>query len=161
MKLNIITVGFSLVSLLAITACGNGANEDPLVDTWSNTSCHGSDSKPADIESCVTELTFADDLSVELKTEWISRSATAENPGCTTTWLVTGQQWSTDHEAGTFTVSGNGSTTKERSSCVNDADDMDATPTTDISIPDGVTTYALSEDTLSVTSGSLEGTYSR
>jgi hypothetical protein len=38
---------------------------------------------------------------------------------------------------------------------------MEATATTDITIPKGDTTYTLSGDTLSVNSGALKGTYTR
>jgi hypothetical protein len=161
MKLSILNVALSLVSLLTITACGNGVDDDPLAGTWSNSGCFGAASKPADIESCNTELSFGNDLSIELKTETISLAATATNPGCTTTRLVTGQQWSTDHAEDTFTVTGSGTTTLERTNCVNDADNMPPTATTEINIPDGDTTYTLAEDTLSIMSGSLNGTYTR
>ncbi len=161
MNFDKIALGFSLVSLLATAGCGNGVSDDPLAGTWSNTSCYGSSSKPADIESCKTEMTFGDDLTVELRAEWISLSATATNPGCSTLKVVTGQTWSTEHEADTFTVSGDGKATMERTNCVNDADNLEASDTTDISIPGGDTTYTLSGDTLYVKSGSLEGTYTR
>lgn len=161
MKFNKITIGFSLVSLIAIAGCGSDAENDLLAGTWTNSSCYGAASKPADIESCNTELTFGNDLEVELTAERVSLAATATTPGCTTTWLVTGQQWSTDHARDTFTVTGDGATTIERTSCVNDTDNMDAIDTTDIGIANGDTTYTLSGDTLSVASGSLAGTYTR
>lgn len=161
MNLNKITLGFSLVSLFAVAGCGNGVDDDPLAGNWSNSSCYGLDSKPADIESCNTELSFGNDLNIELIAERISLAATATTPGCTSTRLVTGQQWSTDHATDTFTVTGNGVSTLERSNCVNDADNMDATDTTDVNIPPGDTTYTLSGDTLSVKSGALAGTYTR
>jgi hypothetical protein len=64
----------------------------------------------------VTELTLGDDLTVELKAEWRSLAATSTNPGCPTTKLITGQQWSTDHATTTFTLKGNGTATVERTS---------------------------------------------
>jgi hypothetical protein len=161
MKFDKITIGFSLVSLLAVAGCGSSADDDPLAGTWGNSTCFGEASKPADVESCSTELTFGDDLTVELMAEQVSLAATATNPGCTTTRRVTGQEWSTDHAAGTFTVTGNAAATIERSGCVNDADNMDATATSDIDLPGGDTRYTLSDDTLSVSSGALQGTYTR
>jgi hypothetical protein len=160
MELNKITIGFSLVSLIAMAGCGNGV-DDPLAGTWSNTDCYGVSSKPADIESCNTELIFGNDLTLELTAERISLAATATTPGCTTTRLITGQKWSTDHARDTFTVTGDGATTIERTNCVNETDNMDAVDTTDVSISDGAATYTLSDNTLSVKSGSLTGTYIR
>lgn len=161
MKLNQFAFGLSFVSLFAIAGCGTDAADDPLAGTWSNDSCFGSASKPADVESCTTELSFSNDLDVELEATWISLAATAMNPGCTTTKAVAGQQWSADHAKDTFTVTGDGSSTVERTNCVNSADDMSSTATTDISIPSGATTYTLSGDTLTVPSGSLKGAYTR
>ncbi len=160
MKLNQVAFGLSLVSLFAIAGCTDAA-DDPLAGAWSNDKCFGTASKPADIESCTTELSFSNELEVELEATWVSLSATATNPGCTATKLVTGQQWSTDHAEDTFTVSGTGTATLERAKCVNDADNLAATATSDINIPSGDTTYTLSGDTLTVSSGSLKGVYTR
>jgi azurin len=161
MNFNKIALGFSLVSGLALAGCGNGVSDDPLAGTWSNNECFGSASEPADIESCSSELTFTNELDVELRADWISLAATATHPGCTTTKRVTGQQWSAEHAADTFTVTGNGAATMERTDCVNKDDDIAAATTTDISIPSGDTKYAISGDTLTVQSGSLKGTYTR
>jgi len=87
--------------------------------------------------------------------------ATAETPGCTTTRQITGQQWSAEHETDTLTVTGEGVATIERTDCVNDDDNMDEAPTSDVSIPNGKTIYVLSGDTLTVKSGLLTGTYTR
>jgi len=156
-----IVIGFSLAAGLAITGCGNGVADDPLAGTWSNKDCFGSSSTPADVESCSTALMFTNDLDVQLTASWISRSATKTNPGCTTTRVVTGQQWTTDHGTGTFTVTGAGTATMERSHCVNSVDNVAATETTDISIPTGDTDYTISGNTLAVQSGPLKGTYKR
>ncbi len=153
--------GLSLVSLFAIAGCGSEAADDPLAGTWSNNSCFGTATKPADIESCRTELSFSNDLDVELEAEWISLAATAVQPGCTTTKLVTGQQWSANHAKNTFTVTGDGSSTVERANCVNSEDNLSSTAATDINIPSGATTYSLSGDTLTVQQGSLKGVYTR
>jgi hypothetical protein len=161
MNVTKIITGFSLVSLLAMAGCGTSADDDPLAGTWSNSSCYGSTSKPADIESCTTELRFENDLTIELQAEWISLAATSTNPGCTTTKLVTGQQWSTDHERDTFTVTGGAEATMERTGCVNETDNMEPAATSDISIPTGETTYTLNGDTLTLQLGSLSGTYTR
>ena len=161
MKLNKLALGLSLVSLIAIAGCGSDAANDPLAGTWSNTSCYGTSTKPADVESCKTELTFSNDLNVNLKAEWVSLAATAMYPGCTTTKAATGQQWSADHAKDTFTVMGKASATMERTNCVNATDDLSPAATTDLSIPSGDTTYTLSGDTLTVQSGSLKGAYTR
>jgi hypothetical protein len=161
MKFNTIAIGFSLVSGLAAAGCGNGVASDPLAATWTNASCFGSSSKPADVASCSVELTFTNDLKIELRADEISLSATATNPGCTTTRIVQGQKWSTDHAADTFTVTGTGAATMQRSSCVNKSDDQPAVATTDIAIPLGDTTYAISGSTLTVSTGGLKGTYTR
>jgi hypothetical protein len=161
MKFNNIALGLSFMSLIAVAGCGSSADDDPLTGTWSNSNCYGADSKPADIESCNTELTFGGDLEIELMAERISLAATATNPGCTTTRVITGQQWSTNHEEGTFSVDGSGSATIERTDCVNEADNMDESSTKDVSISAGEAEYTLSDDTLIVKSGSLAGTYTR
>jgi hypothetical protein len=160
MKLNKLALGLSLVSLFAITGCTD-ASDDPLAGTWSNESCFGTTSKPADIESCTTELSFSGELDVNLEATWVSLAATATNPGCTTTKLVTGQEWSADHAEGTFNVEGTGDATVERTKCVNAGDNLNPTATSDIEIPDGDTSYTLSGDTLTVPSGTLKGTYTR
>lgn len=161
MKLNQLAIGLSLVSLCAIAGCGTDAENDPLTGSWSNTNCFGTATKPADIESCTTELSFSSDLYVELEATWISLSATATNPGCTSTKLVTGQQWSTDHAEDTFSVTGTGASTLERTKCINDTDNLEPAATSDIKIPSGDTKYTLSDDTLTISSGTLKGAYTR
>jgi hypothetical protein len=158
---NGITIGLSFLSMLGMAACGSSASDDPLADSWSATSCYGSSSKPADVESCYTELTLGDDLTVELKAEQISLAATASNPGCTTTWRITGQQWSTDHVTETLTVTGKGATTVERAGCINEANDKEAAATSDLSIAEGSGTYTINENSLAIESGPLKGTYTR
>lgn len=150
-----------LVGALALTlsACGNSGDDDPLTGTWSNTSCFGSATMPPDVEKCTTRLDFKSSLDIELRAEWFSLPATATNPRCTTTREVTGQQWSTNASA--FTVTGSGSATIARSSCVNEADNLAATPTSDIAIPNGDTRYEISNDSLTILSGTLAGTYTR
>jgi hypothetical protein len=161
MKLQMIILGTSLVAAFAAGCGGNGVASDPLASTWSNESCFGASSKPADIESCSVALTFSDDLSIDLEARWLSLSATATNPGCTTTKRVTGQTWSTDHGANTFTVSGKGDATMERSDCVNDADNQAAATTTEIAIPTGDTSFEINADTLTISAGALAGKYTR
>jgi azurin len=161
MNFNKIALGFSLLSGLAMAGCDKRVEDDPLAGTWSNTECFGSSSMPADIESCSSELTFTNELEVELKAEWTSRAATETHPGCTTIKRVTGQEWSAEHATDTFTVTGNGTATMEREDCVKPEDDVAATATTSISIPNGDTKYTISGDVLSVQSGALKGTYNR
>jgi len=157
-----LNLAFSLLASFGLAACGStDAVDDPLAGTWTNAECFGVSSKPADIESCSTELTFTDALEISLQTEWVSLAATETNPGCTTTRIASGQTWSTSHADGTFTVSGNGSATSERSNCVDPADDSPAASTTDIAIPSGDQDYELSGDTLTITSGALKGVYTR
>jgi len=159
MKLQMIAIGTLLAASLA--GCGNGVTSDPLAGTWSNQSCFGTSSKPADIESCSIALTFSEDLSIMLEARWISLAATATNPGCTTTRMVVGQTWSADHGADTFTVSGTGEATTARTDCVNDVDNQEAVATKEIGIPLGDTDYEINGDTLTVSSGALAGKYTR
>lgn len=161
MKFDKLAFGLTLLSTFAMAGCGNGVDDDPLAGTWGNTACFGASAKPADIESCSTELTFTNELDIELKSTWISLAATATHPGCTTTWQVTGQQWSAEHAADTFTVTGKGASTIARSDCVNAEDDLEPITTKDLAIPEGKTEYTISGDTLTIQSGALSGTYAR
>lgn len=140
-------------------SCEASTSDDPLTGTWSNDNCFGVSSMPDDIEACNTELSFNSGLDVELKVEWVSKAATANYAGCTTTRLVTGQTWSTD--GSTFTVSGDGVATSERTGCVNDADNSSPAKVSGIAIPSGDTSYTLSGDSLTVGSGALKGAYTR
>ena len=155
-----LTLSLSLGSMLALVGCG-GSTPDPMSGTWSNATCFGSSVTPPDIEKCAVALTFTDELDVELKADWMSLAATATYPGCTTTRRVTGQRWSTEHatDSETLTVTGSGKATIERSGCVNMGDNLAATNTSDISIPAGDTEYQISDDTLTILSGNLSGTY--
>lgn len=161
MNFHNIAFGLSFVTALAMTGCGSEAEDDPLAATWSNTECFGMASKPDDVESCTSALMFTNDLELELRTDWISLSATATNPGCTTTRQVKGQQWSADHDQQTFTLTGNGEATIERTNCVNDEDNLETTATNDLDIPSGDSPYTINGDTLTVDSGALRGTYKR
>jgi hypothetical protein len=151
-----------LLAVIAVAGCGSSAAEDPLTGTWSNTTCYGTTSTPADISSCTVALTFTAGLDISLQATWLSMPATATHPGCTTTELVTGQTWSTmsgDNDMQVFTVSGAGTSTTARTGCVNMTDDLMPTPTTDISITEGDTDYQLSSGSLTVLAGPLAGTY--
>jgi hypothetical protein len=154
------TSGSVLVALLALAGC-SGAPQDPLTGTWSNASCFGASSTPADISSCTVELTFTASLDVSLQATWLSMPATAVLPGCTTTKLVTGQTWSTRSGVNMeiFTVAGTGMSTTERTGCVHATDDQMPTPVTDISIDEGDTDYQLAGGSLTVLQGDLSGTY--
>ena len=72
---------------------------------------------------------------------------------------MVGQQWSTDST--TFTVTGSGTSTIERTKCVNETDNMAAAPTSDIAIPSGGTRYEISNGTLTILSGDLSGSYTK
>jgi hypothetical protein len=152
----------SFVALFALAGCGStSAPVDPLTGAWSNATCFGSTSTPSDIASCKVTLDFTASLDVSLTATWLYMPATATYPGCTTTKLVTGQQWSTrsgvDMEI--LTVTGAGSATTERTGCVNATDDLMATPTTDISIGSGDTGYQLGNGVLTVLTNDIAGTY--
>jgi len=161
MKFKQVALGLSVVSLVAIVGCGTDAESDPLTGSWSNTNCFGSTTKPSDIESCTTVLRFTSDLEVELEATWVSLAATATTPGCTSTKLVKGHQWSTDHAKDTFSVTGTGEATLERTKCVNETDNMAPTATSDFRIPSGATKYTLSDDTLTISEGPLKGVYTK
>jgi hypothetical protein len=163
MKLTQMVLGLSIGGALAVAGCGNSGADDPMTGTWSNTTCFGSTSTPPDIASCRVELTFTPDLDIELKAEWVSLPATLTNPRCTTTKRVTGQQWSTKRATSSeiLAVTGQGTATVERATCINMEDDLMATSTSDISIPSGDTKYQISNDELTILSGPLAGTYTR
>ncbi|MEO5729528.1 MAG: hypothetical protein ABI134_02135 [Byssovorax sp.] len=156
MILNRMALGLSAAMVIAVTGCGG---EDPLTGTWSNDSCYGSTSKPAGVEECKTSLTFSEDLTFSLKSEEKAMPATATAPGCTTTREIEGQRWSTDGK--TLTLEGAGKATVERSSCVNDKDEFQAGPTPDMKIPTGSAKYTIVDDSLTVETGLLKGTYAR
>lgn len=148
-----------LGALLALSGCGSSSADDPLTGTWNNATCFGDAEPSADIERCTTSLTFTVGLDIDLVAVWFSRPATSINPGCVTSRRVSGQQWSTD--AATFTVTGSGAATIERTGCVDPTDDYAATATSDIAIPGGDTSYQISGTTLTVLSGDLTGTYDK
>ena len=157
MNLNRMMLGLSVALAFVAAGCGG---DDPLASTWTNTSCFGSKATPEGIKSCSTALTFTNDLAFSLKAEEFSEPATAKAPGCTTTRHVDGQTWSTDGT--TFTLTGTGKATMERSSCVNASDEFKAVATTDIAVPAGRTDYVITDDTtLTITKGPLAGTYNR
>ena len=88
------------------------------------------------MRACVAfVITLADDLSFSVKAEELSMPATAAAPGCITTRVVTGQTWSTD--SSTFVLNGTPKATIERSSCVNNRDELKVGPTTDMDMPIG------------------------
>lgn len=143
---------------MALVGLGCGG-DDPLTGTWSNSECYGSKALPEGIKSCSMEVTFNADLTFSLKTEQLSEPATAVAPGCTTTRLVAGQTWSTD--GSTYDLAGTGKATLERSSCVNNTDELKAAPTTDITIPTGRSGYTITDTSLTIASGALAGTYTK
>jgi hypothetical protein len=156
MILNRMALGLSVATVLAVAGCGS---EDPLTGTWSNESCFASSTKPAGVEKCKTSLKFNEDLTFSIKAEEIAMPATATAPGCTTTREIKGQTWSTD--ASTFTLAGAGKATIERSSCVNAKDEFQAAPTIDMDIPTGTSKYTIVDESLTIESGPLKGTYTR
>jgi hypothetical protein len=154
--------GLSFAAIFAVAGCG-GSPDDPLSGTWRNETCFGSSVTPPDIEKCTVALTFTNDLEIEVMAEWVSLPATADHPGCTTTKLVTGQTWSTRHatDVEILNVKGSGTATVERYDCVKDEDNMDTRATSDIEIPPGDMSYQISDDKLTILSGTLAGTYTR
>lgn len=157
--MNKLLIALSCVSFLAIAGCSVSAADDPLTGNWKNTECFGLASKPADIDSCSTELDFTVDLDVKLIAKEVSLAATATHPGCTTTKIASGQKWSTDST--TVAITGSSAATLQRASCVNETDNQAATTTTDISIPAGDSPYTISGNTLTIASGALKGIYTR
>lgn len=157
------TLGLSFGAVLSLAGCGGSGPDDPLTGTWSNKACYGAESTPSDIAECGVELTFTDDLEIELKADWVSLPATSTHPRCTTTKRVTGQRWSTRQEADSqiLTVTGSGTATIERADCVNTEDDLTAEPTSDISIPSGDAKYQITGGKLTILAGGLAGTYTR
>ncbi len=166
MILHRMAIGSLVLSMLALLGCENGAigdggKEDPIAGKWTSDACHGGGATLANIESCSVELDLQSDLDLELKADWVSLPATEERPGCTTTRRVTGLKWHTDHKAGTLTVTGMGNATIERTGCVKAEDNLKAEPTQDIEVRPGDMAYELKGDTLTILSGSLQGTYAR
>ena len=80
-------------------------------------------------------------------------------PGCTTTRSVDGQTWSTDGD--TFTLAGEGKATMERSSCVTASDEFKSMPTTSIAVKSGASGYVITDNSLTIATGALAGTYTR
>ena len=70
-----------------------------------------------------------------------------------------GQTWSTDGQS--LTLVGTGRATTERSSCVNGTDEFKAFATTEIGVPSGASAYAITDNSLSIATGPLAGTYKR
>lgn len=163
MSLHSTPTGLSILVTLSVLGCQQSsvATEDPLTGTWGSDACFGSSTTPEDVERCSVELVFASELDFSLRAEWISLAATARDPGCTTVRQVTGQKWSTNHDTSTLTLTGSGQATLERSSCVNPEDNLEPTATSDIEVRPGNMRYEISDDTLRVLAGSLEGSYTR
>lgn len=166
MILHRMAIGSLVLSMLALLGCENGAigdggKEDPIAGKWTSDACYGGGATLANIESCSVELDLQSDLDLELKADWVSLPATEERPGCTTTRRVTGLKWHTDHKAGTLTVTGMANATIERTGCVKAEDNLKAEPAQDIEVRPGDMTYELKGDTLTILSGSLQGTYAR
>ncbi len=156
MFLDRMALGLSVTMVLALAGCGG---DDALTSSWSNSSCFGSKTTPEGIKECKTSLSFTDDLMFSVKAEQFSEPATATAPGCTTTREITGQTWSTDGT--TFTLEGTGKATMGRSSCVNATDELKAAPTTDIAVPTGGSGYVITDNSLTIATGPLAGTYTK
>lgn len=149
----------ALMALALSVGCGAGP-DDPITGTWSRDSCFGEASKPADIATCSTKLRLDADLSFRVIDVRQSLPATATYPRCTTTRVVKGLQYSTDGK-GKLTLVGTSSSTMERTTCANDADNLSPTPDDKNSVAAGVMDYVIKDKTLSITSGSLSGDYVR
>ncbi len=153
-----------LLALLGSGGCTINGPNDPLTGTWTNTSCYGSGSMPVDIQSCSLSLAFGADLSIVLTDQRQALPATLIYPRCTTTRRVSGQQYSTSNGASAsmiVTVSGNGTSTVERTGCANPSDNAAPAPDSVDSIPNGGTTYEISASVLTIPTGPLAGHYSR
>lgn len=142
--------------VFAGVGCGG---DDPLTGNWKNTACFGVKATPEGIASCSTQLKFTTDLAFTLEAKQFSEPATVKAPGCTTTRIVDSQTWSTDGEV--FTLAGAGKATMERSSCVNASDEFKAVATTDIGVVASSSGYVIVEDSLTIATGPLAGTYTR
>ena len=156
MILNRMALGLSVAMMFAGVGCGG---DDPLAGAWTNAACFGNKAMPAGIKSCSTELNFTNDLAFSLKSKEFSEPATAMAPGCTTTRSVDGMTWSTDGD--TFTLAGEGKATMERSSCVTPSDEFKSMPTTSIALKSGASGYVVTDNTLTIATGGLAGTYTR
>lgn len=155
----------SFVAVFALAACAPAANgpNDALTGTWTNSTCFGSSSMPADVQSCSLTLVFGADLTLSLTDTRQSLPATAVYPRCTTTRRVSGQRYSTSDGIGPMrvTIMGDSSSTVERTGCVNSADNQAAMADTVDVVPAGVLSYQLSANNLTISSGPLMGSFSR
>src|SRR5205814_1537261 len=118
-----LTILAPMFALLAAAGC-NGPN-DALTGTWTNSSCFGTATMPADIQTCSTSLAFSRDLDLVIRDVRQSQPATANYPRCTSTRTISGQQYSTSNNggaSGTLTLAGDSTSTLERAGCANDSD---------------------------------------
>lgn len=146
--------------MLLAAACGGNGPDDPLTGSWSNATCFGDTSQPADIQSCKLTISLERDLTVIVKDSRQSLPATAVNPRCTAIRTMTGLRYSTN-SAGTLTFTGTTSSTLVRKDCANMADNLAETADTRDSVSAGSTGYSITDTTLSVSSGQLSGDYLR
>ena len=139
--------------------CGNGA-DDPLTGTWSNDVCFGDTEQPGDIQSCSTTLHFDADLTVTLTDTRQSLPATATYPRCTTLRMVKGLTYSTNNQ-GTVTFTGTTHSTLARQDCANSADNQGEIADTRDSVSAGQSHYSITDKTLTLSSGVINGQYQR
>ena len=153
-----------ILPLLATAGCTINGPNDALTGTWTNTSCYGSPTMPADIQSCSTSVEFGADLSVTVVDSRQAQPATAMYPRCTITRRATGQQYSTSNGTGslmTVTITGQSTSTIERTGCANATDNAAPAADTFNPIPAGVAPYQISTNMLTISAGSLAGSYTR
>ena len=151
-----------IILSLAIIGCGGKTGpDDPLTGTWSNAACYGRTGLPDNVQSCSTTLNFARELTFELV--YIERAppASSVTPGCLTTHIVSGQTWSEGikNNAQTLTLMGGGKPTVAVPGCVHDTDDKGQTADASVTVAPGDLAYAINGKALTISTGSLIGTY--
>jgi len=152
----------SLVVCLVAVGCGNAGTDDPLTGTWKNDTCFQQPVQPTNVQACSTSLVFTSDLKFSLVTTEQIKSAEAVSPRCLTTHEAKGQTWSvgiTDNKQ-SVTIAGSSTSNYKLTDCVRSEDNKGSTPDT-ISVLPGVIPYSINATTLTISSGTLQGTYTK
>ena len=156
MMMNRIVVPLAALLVLSF-GCGGKGPDDPITGTWGNDRCYGDTTMPSDIESCKLSIKFDRDLTVLIIDNRQSRPAAAVNPRCIANRAITGLKYSTSQ--GTLTLSGTTTSTLERKSCANAADNLSPTADTRDTVSQGNHAYTIVDKTLSIKSGDLAGDF--